>query len=63
MTEALDVHVSTWIYSLIYLIYSHIPEFVLQQISKELITGKLCLSQKIKAKQVFIVNDYSPRNT
>ena len=55
---AQDVHVSTWIYSAIYLIYSDIPEFIHQQIIDELIGGKLGLSQIIKTKQVFIVCDW-----
>ena len=52
---------STWIYYAIYLIYSliysDIPQFILLQISYELIGGKLDLSQRIKTKQVFIVFD------
>ena len=58
MAEALEVHVSTWIYSVIYLIYSDIPEFILQQTFNELIDRKLGLSQKIKTKQFFIVFDW-----
>ena len=57
MTEVLAAHVSTWIYSAIYLIYSNIPEFILQRIFNELIGGKLGLSQRIKTKQAVIVFD------
>ena len=45
VTEALDFHVSTCIYSAIYLIYSDIREFILQQIFNELIGEKLGSSQ------------------
>ena len=52
------IHVSTWIYSAIYLIYSDIPEFILLNIFNKFIGGKLGLSQRIKTKQVFIVFDW-----
>ena len=58
MREVLAVHVSTWIYSVIYMIYSNIPEFILQRIFNQLISGKLGLSQRIKTKQVFIMFDW-----
>ena len=54
----MGVYVSTRIYSAIYLIYSDIPEFILQRIFNELIGEKLGLSRRIKAKQVFIVFDW-----
>ena len=56
-------HVSTCVYSAIYLMYSDILEFINQQIFNELIGGKLGLSQKIKTKQVFIVFDWKERRT
>ena len=58
MREVLAVHVPTWIYSVIYMIYSNIPEFILQRIFNQLISGKLGLSQRIKTKQVFIMFDW-----
>ena len=56
-SKAVDVHLATWIYSAIYLIYSDIHEFILQQIFNELIDGKLSLFQRIKTK-AFIVFDW-----
>ena len=49
---------SACIYSAISLIYSDIPEFILQQSFNESIGGQLGFSQRIKTKQVFRVFDW-----